>query len=80
MARWTLLPLVGASWVALNLSSFHALAVMFFLSFSLIGFAVFRKKFWRSKTNINHQKVKAWKTGSEILKKDRAIAGPAFDV
>jgi hypothetical protein len=46
-ARWTLLPLVGASWGALNLSSFHALAVMFFLSFSLIGFAVFRKKFRR---------------------------------
>jgi len=46
-ARWILLPLVGASWVALNLSSFHALAVMFFLSFSLIGFSVFRKKFRR---------------------------------
>jgi hypothetical protein len=45
ITRWALFPLVGSSWIALNLGSFHALAVMFLLGFSLIGFAVFRNKF-----------------------------------
>jgi hypothetical protein len=49
ITRWALFPLVGSSWITLNLGVFHALAAMFFLGFSLIGFAVFRKNFRRRK-------------------------------
>jgi parallel beta-helix repeat protein len=45
VARWSLLPLVGVSWVALNLGSVSALALILLLTFSLIGFAGFKRKF-----------------------------------
>jgi hypothetical protein len=45
VARWTLLPLVGVSWVALNLGSVSALALILLFTFSLIGFAGFSRKF-----------------------------------
>jgi hypothetical protein len=45
MARWTLLPLVGVSWVALHLGSVSALALILLLAFSLIGFVGFSRKF-----------------------------------
>jgi hypothetical protein len=45
VARWTLLPLVGVSWVALNLGSVSALALILLLTLSLIGFAGFSRKF-----------------------------------
>jgi len=44
VTRWTLLPLVGVSWVALHLGSFSALALILFLTFSLIVFAGFSRK------------------------------------
>jgi len=45
VARWTLLPLVGVSWVALKLGSVSALALILLLTFSLIGFTGFSRKF-----------------------------------
>jgi len=45
VARWTLLPLVGMSWVALNLGSVSVLALILLLTFSLIGFTGFIRKF-----------------------------------
>jgi hypothetical protein len=44
VARWTLLPLVGVSWVTLNLGSVSALTLILLLSFSIIGFAGFSRK------------------------------------
>ena len=44
ITRLSLLPIVGASWVALKIGSVYSLALMFLLVSGLIGIVRFRKK------------------------------------
>ncbi len=45
LVRWSLLPLVGISWVVLKIGPLYSLAVMVLLGFGLIGLARFGRKF-----------------------------------
>ena len=45
MVRWSLLPLVGMSWIAINIGSALTLIFMLLLSFGLVGLIKARRKF-----------------------------------
>ncbi len=47
LVRWSLLPLVGVSWVTLNLDPTATLVFMLLLSSGFIGPAGFRRKIWK---------------------------------
>jgi len=47
VVRWSLLPLVGVSWVTLHLDPTATLVFMFLLSSGFIGPAGFRRKIWK---------------------------------
>lgn len=49
LVRWSLLPLVGISWIALKVGPLYSLAVIFLLGFCLIGLVRFGRKFTKKR-------------------------------
>jgi hypothetical protein len=45
MVRWSLLPIVGVSWVAINIGPVAALTFMFLFGFGLVGLVGARRRF-----------------------------------